>query len=238
MHIPAEAAERSRPAMSTGRMSTDRIMAAALQIVDTEGSHALTMRRLGQALDRKVMTLYRYVPSKDALLDGVVARVLTGLAIDPAAADWRQELRDLATSFRALALAHPHAVPLLVTRPLTRPLGQRPPATLRPLEDFLELLIRAGFSPASALHAYRLFFGFLHGHVLDELQVLIDNPDETDDLLRLGLHRLPRHEFPQLRALAPELASYDGAGHLQQGVELMITGLQNHFQPAHTNPTT
>jgi hypothetical protein len=31
------------------------------------------MRRLGQALDRKVMTLYRYAPSKDALLDGVVA---------------------------------------------------------------------------------------------------------------------------------------------------------------------
>lgn len=70
MHIPAEPAERSRPGMSTGR-----ITAAALQIVDTEGSKALTMRRLGQALDRKVMTLYRYVPSKDALLDGVVALV-------------------------------------------------------------------------------------------------------------------------------------------------------------------
>jgi AcrR family transcriptional regulator len=238
MRTPAEPSERSRPAMSTDRMSTDRIMATAVQIVDTEGSHALTMRRLGQALDRKVMTLYRYVPSKDALLDGVAARVLTGLAINPAAADWRQELRDLATSFRALALAHPHAVPLLVTRPLTSPLGQRPPATLRPLEDFLELLIRAGFSPASALHAYRLFFGFLHGHVLDELQELIDNPDETDDLLRLGLHRLPRHDFPHLRALAPELASYDGATHLHQGVELMITGLQTHFQPAPTHPTT
>jgi AcrR family transcriptional regulator len=118
MHIPAEPAERSRPGMSTGR-----ITAAALQIVDAEGSQALTMRRLGQALDRKVMTLYRYVPSKDALLDGVVARVLTDLAINPAAADWRQELRDLATSFRGLALAHPNAVPLLVTRPLASPPG-------------------------------------------------------------------------------------------------------------------
>jgi AcrR family transcriptional regulator len=188
MHIPAEPAERSRPGMSTGR-----ITAAALQIVDTEGSQVLTMRRLGQALDRKVMTLYRYVPSKAALLDGVVARVLTDLAINPAAADWRQELRDLATSFRSLALAHPNAVPLLVTGPLTSPLGRRPPATLRLLEDFLELLIRAGFSPASALHAHRLFFGFLHGHILDELQEIIDNPD---DLLRLGLHRLPAANSP------------------------------------------
>jgi hypothetical protein len=106
---------------------------------------------------------------------------------------------------------------------------------LRPLEDLLELLIRAGFSPAGALHAYRLFFGFLHGHILDELQDLIDNPDEADDLLRLGLHRLPRREFPRIRSLAPELASYDGAAHLQQGVALMITGLQSHFQPAPTH---
>ena len=142
MHIPAVPAERSRPGISTGR-----ITAAALQIVDTEGSRALTMRRLGQALDRKVMTLYRYVPSKDALLDGVVALVLTDLAINPAAADWRQELRDLAASFRDLALAHPNAVPLLVTRPLASALGQRPPATVRPLENFLELLIRAGSAP-------------------------------------------------------------------------------------------
>jgi hypothetical protein len=59
MHIPAGPAGRSRPGMSTGR-----ITAAALQIVDTEGSQALTMRRLGQALDRKVMTLYRYVPQQ------------------------------------------------------------------------------------------------------------------------------------------------------------------------------
>jgi len=142
MHIPAVPAERSRPGMST-----DRITTAALQIVDTEGSQALTMRRLGQALDRKVMTLYRYVPSKDALLDGVVALVLTDLAINPAAADWRQELRDLAAYFRDLALAHPNAVPLLVTRPLASALGQRPPATVRPLENVLELLIRAGSAP-------------------------------------------------------------------------------------------
>ncbi len=31
----------------------------------------------------------------------------------------------------------------------------------------------------------------------------MDNPDETDDLLRLGLHRLPRTQLPHLRARAP-----------------------------------
>ena len=94
-------------------------------------------------------------------------------------------------------------MPLIVTRPLATPLGLRPAGTLRPLEDILALLTRAGFSGPDALHIYRALFGFLNGHVLDELQELIENPDETDDLLRLGLHRLPIREFPRCAASPP-----------------------------------
>ena len=43
----------------------------------------------------------------------------------------------------------------------------------------------------NALHIYQALFGFLHGHVPNELQESTVNPDETDDLLRLGLHWLP-----------------------------------------------
>ena len=225
--IPAEPRNKRLPART--HLSLERMLDAALHIVDTEGVQALSMRHLAQALDREAMSLYRYATTKAALLDGVVELVLGELSIDPAADDWRQELRALARDFRHLALAHPNIVPLLVTRPLSIPLGLRPPGTLRPVEDFLELLTRAGFTPHHALRAYRLFFGFLHGHILDELQEIVDNPEETDDLLRLGLHRLPRTQFPHLRALASELASYDGAAYLDQGVEMMLTGLQTHF---------
>jgi hypothetical protein len=75
-------------------------------------------------------------------------------------------------------------------------------------------------------------FGFLHGHVLNELQELIENPDETDDLLRLGLHRLPIREFPLLRSLAPALASYDGAAELERGLDILLTGLTDLLTPA------
>ncbi len=224
---------RAQPARRTP-LSRDRVVDAALHIVDTEGIEALSMRRLAQALDREAMSLYHYATNKAALLEGVVELVLSELTVNPDATDWRQELRELARDFRHLALAHPHVVPLLITRPLSTPLGLRPPGTLRPLEDFLTLLTRAGFTPTHALHAYRLFFGFLHGYVLDELQEIVDNPDETDDLLRLGLHRLPRTQFPHLRALASELANYDGAAHLDQGVEMMLTGLQTHFHSTNT----
>ena len=95
-------------------------------------------------------------------------------------------MRAVARDYRRLALAHPHVVPLLVTRPLATSLALRPKGTLRPLEDILTLLTGAGFSGPDALHIYRALFGFLPGHVLHELQEIVDNPDETDDLLRLG----------------------------------------------------
>ncbi|MHA6795900.1 hypothetical protein ACVGVM_20640 [Pseudonocardia bannensis] len=66
-----------------------------------------------------------------------------------------------------MAVAHPNVVPLLVTRPLATPLALRPRGTLRLLEDLLELLIDAGFGPDGALHAYRLYFGFLQSHIFD-----------------------------------------------------------------------
>ena len=87
----------------------------------------------------------------------------------------------------------------------------------------------AGFDRHGALHAARLFTGFLYGHILHELQERIDNPDETDDLLRLGLHRLPITQFPRLRSLAGELAAYDGAAELDEGLCIVLAGLRSQL---------
>ena len=65
----------------------------------------------------------------------------------------------------------------------------------------------------------------MYGHILNELQEVIERPEETDHVLRLGLHRLAITEFPQLRALAPALASYDGAAELDRDLDLLLPGL-------------
>ncbi len=208
-----------------GKITRDVVLAAALEIIDRDGTDGLSMRRLARALDRDPMILYRHTPNKAALLDGIAETVLAQLTVDSADPDWAGQLRAVARSYRRLALAHPNVVPLIVTRPLATPLALRPQATLRPLEDILALLTRAGFSGPDALHVYRALFGFLHGHVLNELQELIENPDETDDLLRLGLHRLPIGAFPLLRSLAYDLAAYDGAAELERGLDILLTGL-------------
>jgi AcrR family transcriptional regulator len=220
-----------RAGSGSGKITRDVVLAVALEIIDRDGVDGLSMRRLARALNRDPMILYRHAPNKAALLDGVAEIVLARLEVDCADPDWAGQLREVARRYRQLALAHPHVVPLLVTRPLATPLALRPPGTLRPLEDILALLTRAGFTGSEALHIYRALFGFLHGHVLNELQELLDNPEETDDLLRLGLHRLPIGEFPLLRGLASVLASYDGAAELERGLDILLTGLTTTLIP-------
>jgi AcrR family transcriptional regulator len=208
------------------RLNRELVLSKALELVDAEGLDALTMRRLGQELGRDPMSLYRYAENRAALLDGVSELVLNELSIQPEDPDWKTQLRLIAHNLRQLALKHPNVVPLLVTRPLSTPLGLRPLGTLRPLEQILSLLIGAGFNPADALHVYRAYYGFLYGHLLNELQEFVVDPEENEALLRLGLHRLPSKEFPRLRELAPDLADYDGEAELDQGITILLSGLE------------
>ncbi|MFC9772484.1 MULTISPECIES: TetR/AcrR family transcriptional regulator C-terminal domain-containing protein [unclassified Pseudarthrobacter] len=220
------------------RLSRDVVLSTALALVDSEGLDALTMRRLGQELGRDPMSLYRYAANRAALLDGVTEIVLNELTIFADEPDWQAQLRRIAHDLRLLALRHPNIVPLLVTRPLSTPLGLRPLGTLRPLEQILGLLIGAGFNPSDALHVYRAYYGFLYGHILNELQEYIVDPEENEAILRLGLHRLPPKEFPHLRALGPVLVDYDGDAELDQGLTILLSGLSTQLarhnpQPGH-----
>jgi AcrR family transcriptional regulator len=219
---PSRTEERSRKVP----LSRELVLSKALKLVDAEGLDALTMRRLGQELGCDPMSLYRYAENRAALLDGVSELVLNQLAIHSEDPDWKQQLRSIAHNLRLLALQHPNVVPLLVTRPLSTPLGLRPLGTLRPLEQILSLLIGAGFDASDALHVYRAYYGFLYGHILNELQEYVVDPEENEALLRLGLHRLPAREFPRLRALAPDLSEYDGATELDQGLTILLSGLE------------
>ena len=71
------------------------------------------------------------------------------------------------------------------------------------------------------------------------MQEVIERPEETDHVLWLGLHRLAITEFPVLRALAPALASYDGAAELDRGLDLLLPGLTATLtHPDGSPPTT
>src|SRR5208282_2888768 len=117
---PPQAGRAAGEAAANGsdKITREVVLASALEIIDRDGAEALSMRRLAAALDRDPMIIYRHAPNKAALLDGVTETVLAQLKVDPADPDWAAQLRTVARNYRQLALAHPHVVPLLVTRPL------------------------------------------------------------------------------------------------------------------------
>ncbi|TXS42888.1 TetR/AcrR family transcriptional regulator [Streptomyces sp. t39] len=216
-----------------GRLSRERVLAAALEVVDREGLSALSMRRLGAELGVEAMALYRYASSKDALLDGLVEALYTEIG-EVLAADAperggprgvRAELRGTAAATYRVALAHPHVVPLLATRILSVPLARRPHAVLREHERVLGLLAGAGVPAPRALTVYRAVMSWLLGYLFVDLQAMVDNPEDPDPGFRLGLHRMPAQEFPQLRGLAADLAERGGDAELTAGLDALLDRL-------------
>ena len=68
-------------------LDRERILAAAMRIIDAEGLDALSMRRLGTELGVNPMAAYYHVPNKAALYDLVLEAVMAGVdmtGIDPA----------------------------------------------------------------------------------------------------------------------------------------------------------
>lgn len=199
-------------------------------MIDHEGISALSMRKLGQALNRDPMRLYSHTESKAALLEAVAELVLEEL-VTPAATDgdWESALRLSAHSFRDIALAHPRMVPLLVTRPMAPPAGPPAPGSLRWAEALLTLLEDAGFDDAGALQAYRLFTGFLAGHVLHEIQEKLEDSGKPGGTLPHGGDFSADGHFPRIGALHATDYRYNGYVELVLGLDIVLDGLRRQL---------
>ncbi|MFC7262724.1 TetR/AcrR family transcriptional regulator [Streptomyces lutosisoli] len=229
--------ERGSPE-KRGRLSRPLVLAAAVALVDRDGLAALTMRRLATDLGVEPMAIYRYTAGKEALVDGLVeaffAEVNDRLRAsaeeihadrdaEPAGLFWRAELRRIARAFAFVVHAHPEILPVVATRPLSLPVARRPAPLLQLTEHILAVLGRAGFDDATVLSIYRAFVAWNLGCLLVDKRQVVDNPEEPDLMLRLGLHRLPAAEFPRLRALVPRLAEYDDEQELMAGLDSLLS---------------
>ncbi len=165
---------RSRPGRG---LSLDRIVTATLELVDEQGIGAATMRAVSSRLGVRSMSLYRYVQDRDELFDAVVERIVNELADDPEVQPrpvdgWRPYLAGMAHGVRRYARAHPHAFPLVATRPPAAPWVNPPLRSLRWVEAMLTGLAREGFSDEQVLFTYRTFNSFLLGYLLLETSAM------------------------------------------------------------------
>ncbi|MEK0100206.1 TetR/AcrR family transcriptional regulator [Streptomyces sp. NPDC056002] len=145
-------------------LSRDRIVTAALSLVDAEGLAAVSTRRLAAELGVSGPSLYNHFRTKDQILEAVADAVSAQVDLsmfDPAdGRDWRTSLHDWAVSYRAALLAHPNIVPVLAQGPGRRPAG------LRLADAVFGSMVDAGWPPAQATSIGALMRYFVTGSAL------------------------------------------------------------------------
>ncbi len=202
-------------------------MTAAIEFIDEDGLPGLTMRRLGERLDVEAMSLYRYVPGKEDLLDAVVETLILSMGEDGdvirAPQDgWQDFLQRLAHGIRRLALAHPKVFPLVASRPPEAPWLRPPLRSIEWVELFLDGLVSEGFTDEAAVAGYRAFSSFLLGHLLLEvathgadvgpLDVLEDGSPDYADL----------SDAPTVCRLRPALSEDRAAVEFEESLENLL----------------
>ncbi len=159
-------------------LTRERIIDAAIHIIDRDGIEGLSMRALGRECEVEAMSLYRYVANKDELLDAVQEGIVAQMQPAANGETWLATLEAIARVFRRVLARHPRASRLFV----------RPAATqgaLAALEQVWRVLMKAGFTELDAMRAFQALLAFVVGQAL--WQFTPDGERPVEDEFEFGL---------------------------------------------------
>lgn len=199
------------------RVTRERIVAAALELLDEEGAERLTMRRLGERLGTGSTTLYGHVSTKDDVLDLALDAVYAevDLPAEPGA-HWRDDVVSLMEKWRTALLRHPWSAALL-GRPMLGP-------NMLAREEYLHaVLAKAGFAPPHLNDAAYALANYVLGSTLMQAS-WNDQPggarQAADDHVRAN-----RDRYPSLAAHR-RMADTDWQASFRHGLEYLLDGLE------------
>ena len=220
-------------------------MAAAISLADEAGPAALTMKAVAARLGPySAMALYRYVHSKDGLvdlmLDSATAEIPAPARPGP---DWRADLEDLAAQTRQMTERHPWYAALYHTRP---PAG---PHLMERLEFMLAVLTAQGASTAAAMTYAALIDRYILGSALQETEeARMSREHGLDDEAALRSAMTAVHDLAAASGRLPHLTSWLahpsgpspekqfrlGLGFLLDGIARCLAGAENPARSAHS----
>jgi AcrR family transcriptional regulator len=225
---------REEPGSRSPGHSRAQIAAAAMEIADTEGFEAVSMRRVAQQLGAGTMTLYHYVANKDELvtlmMDAVMGEILVPAEQLPS--EWRPAMAAIAISTLGSLRRHRWTLDLLDE--------PRPgPNKLRHLEQSLQAMAGAGVDPKARLEAIVLIDEYVFGFAIREAQ----EPDEQGPGWPPGVREFTQREldsgeFPYARELLGEDLDAGVAvvrelfreeGRFERGLERLLDGVEAGF---------
>src|SRR6476469_6479435 len=176
-------------------LSRERILGAALELVDEQGIDALSMRKLGQALGYEAMSLYNHVANKDDLLNGILDLVLAEME-PPEPDGGLPAIRASALSAHEALKRHPWAATMLMSAARVRP------ARIAYMEALLASLRGAGLSADMTYHAYHVLDAHIIGFSL-WASTHGKMPEHIEDARAWFEEMIPVATFPYLHEHGP-----------------------------------
>ncbi|MER6948426.1 TetR/AcrR family transcriptional regulator C-terminal domain-containing protein [Nonomuraea sp. NPDC000554] len=225
---------REQPALSQ-----EQIVSEALQLLDSEGIDALSMRRLGNRLGAVATAVYWHVANKDELIELVIDEIYGEVEVpevdDPAA--WREAAAATARSLRSMILRHPWIVSVIDEVALCY-LG---PNLMRASDRMLGIFTAGGFDLVEADQAMKTLIAYVLGMAASEAAMLTRlagsgrTEQEWVESISASAEEAAR-PYPRLHALYttdpfsnPERVRVDNFGY---GLDRVLDGLQARLTAA------
>ena len=217
---------RARTSQVPERLTSDRILDAALAMVAEDGLAKLSTRRLGERLGCEAMSIYHHFPSKQHLLDALVDRVIAGFEWPDVTLPPLQRLRLAMYAYRTMAHRHPALYPYVAVHRLNTPTG------VAFIEGILALVQAVVPDEEKAARHFRTLGYYLEGAAIDETSGYAKGPSAAEpvDDAYIAEH------CPRLKASARYFHRAEWERTFAVGVEAMLKAVARDASPAEGHP--
>ena len=210
------------------RLTPDRIVSAAIDVIGEVGFEQFSVRKLGDALEADPTAIYRHFRSKDALLRAMGDRGLAGVTDNLPTSSWRGCIRELCVRIRAANLAQPALAALVRGAP------PRHRNELLITETMLGQLCAAGFDTLTAAEAYHAVIELTIGSATIDsslASMLASERDRTYAEWRSDYAALDAEAFPHSVAMAASLYPGTADDRFAFALDCLLDGLAAQLVP-------
>ncbi|MCB8903867.1 MULTISPECIES: TetR/AcrR family transcriptional regulator C-terminal domain-containing protein [unclassified Streptomyces] len=205
--VPAAKGARGEGGTATP-LARAEIVTSALELADTEGLHALTMRRVATKLGVSTMALYRHVPGKPELVRLMTDAACGEVPLGPVPAHWRTGLEQGARWLRDVYARHPWLAHAMAS--YTRPVAT--PNAMAYTEWVLRAMRGTPLTHTQKLHTHLTIFAYVQGlSMADDLEEQARQDSGISDGEWMEQNE-PRFDAIQSGGSYPELASVTSGG--------------------------
>lgn len=208
-------------------LDRDRLIQAALALLQRSGLDALSTRRMAECLGVKSSALYWHVRNKDELLGLIADAICAQMALPDRHLPVRKRLEEIAWEYRRVLIAHRDAPRLFAEQ---APIG---PHRIALYDAAVGAFLDSDLEPPEAIAMATFYRNFLLGMIAEEArQLWRSDPGVLPSTLALGVELShlggESDHYPNLRGAAELFASISSEALFRLGLKVLMDGLECH----------